>query len=109
MRKLVLICAMVVVGVLAFSASGASASWSQCPENAGCVWSGYNGEGQISWWYPELNACHAHNNNPQIRSWWNRTDYYMHMGIGIAQPHSSASLNPAYNPFTGEVCFRSGP
>jgi len=107
MRKLLLICVIAVAGVLPFSASGASASWSQCPENAGCVWSGYNGEGQISWWYPQLNACHDHSNNPQIRSWWNRTGYWMHMGTAFASPHSSGSLEPFYNPITGQVCFRN--
>jgi hypothetical protein len=107
MRKLILICVLAVVGVLGVSVSSAGASWSQCPEGAGCVWSGYNGEGQISWWYPQLNACHEHSNNPQIRSWWNRTGYWMHMGTAFAQPHSNGSLEPFYNPITGLVCFRN--
>jgi Peptidase inhibitor family I36 len=94
-----------LLGALILTAApGASASLSQCPSNAMCVWEGRNYDGNFSWWAASDTGCHTHAGNSQLRSGWNRTSYGVDFGGWWVPPN----IGPVQIPsgyVTGPVCM----
>lgn len=100
-----LVALTLLAGVLLFvAAPKASADLSQCPANAVCVWEGRTYDGNFSWWAASDTGCHNHVNNPNLRSIWNRTGYWVGWSgtYGVA-PGVQWSLGSGY--LSGPVCW----
>jgi peptidase inhibitor family I36 len=93
-------------GALFASTPKASASLSQCPENAVCVWQNNDFTGEFSWWPASNEGCHNHASNPQLRSGWNRTSLKVRWG-GSGLPGVPGELWQLLsgNSITGEICW----
>lgn len=92
-----------LVGVLFVATPKASASQSQCPANAVCVWEGRNFDGNFSWWPAWDTGCHSHVNNPELRSIWNRSGYWVGFGSYAVQSGVATGLPSGY--VSGLVCW----
>lgn len=118
---------MVVLGVFAVSASVAGAkegspakspkginllATSDCPSATGptwlswmCAWQGNEYGGQLSAWTQNNTGCHNHSNNPNLRSFWNRTPYNVRIGgWGVLGPGYGLQMG-VNEPITGEICW----
>lgn len=90
--------------VLLVATPQASASLSQCPSNAVCAWEGRNFDGKFSWWPAWDTGCHNHVNNPNIRSGFNRTGYWVRFGgLGEFAPNTGFQLTSGS--MTGLICW----
>jgi hypothetical protein len=80
------------------------AAQSECPENAVCAWSGKEFNGTFSWWPASNTGCHSHAGNPNLRSFWNRTGYWVRLGgWGNLEPHQTLWFFEGS--ITGEICW----
>ena len=99
-----LVALTLLVGALFIATPKASASLEQCANGYVCVWELSNFSGAFSAWPASSTGCHSHINNPNIRSAWNRTGYYVRLGgWGTIGPGSSIQLNSGW--ITGEICW----
>lgn len=81
-------------------------SQSECPENAMCAWEGREFNGNFSWWPASSTGCHSHSGNSNLRSFWNRTGYWVRLGgWGELEPHQTLWL--VSGSITGELCWPS--
>jgi hypothetical protein len=95
-----------LAGVLFVAAPKASASLSQCPENAVCVWQNWDLTGNFSWWPASSEGCHSHVGNENLRSGWNNTNLKVRWGgSGLAGKPGEEWVDPNGNPVTGEICW----
>lgn len=128
MKKIIGLMALVAaLGAFAISASGANAaeptassgatiapvntaqmsplSLTQCSAGTVCAWSTNNFEGTFSWWAASDTGCHSHENNPKLRSGWNRTSHFVWYGTLGVPAGEGWTLNAGANPITGQVCW----
>ncbi len=133
-RPIGLLALLAVLGALAVSAAGAAAkeaphrtgdgaiifykpnlapfAESDCPGAIGpnwesymCAWQGTEWGGQLSYWPQGNKGCHNHVNNPNLRSFWNRTPYNVRIGgWGVLGPGLGLQMTPN-TPITGELCW----
>jgi hypothetical protein len=87
------------------TAEMAPMSLSQCSQGTVCAWSTDNFEGNFSWWPGTPTGCKTHENNPKLRSGWNRTQHFVWYGTVGVPPGEGWTLNPGANPITGQVCW----
>ena len=112
-RALVVVLAALALlaGALFISATKASASISECPESAVCVWENNNFTGKFSYWEAGNEGCHTHEFNPKIRSGDDRTTKNVRFGgWGTIRPleppfKTTFQLAAGENPVTGEICW----
>jgi hypothetical protein len=96
---------------LLIHAPQASASLSQCPESAVCIWENNNFTGEFSFWSGSEEGCHNHVKNPKIRSGEDRTLKNVRFGgyttlHPLEPPFKTTFQEPAgENPVTGEICW----
>lgn len=100
-----LVALALLAGALFVATPKASANISQCSANTACAWSNGGWEGQFSWW-PLNSGCHFHENNPSIRSIYNRTTRIIEVpGRGLLIfPGEAITLNSGVNSITGQIC-----
>jgi hypothetical protein len=93
-----------VAGALFVAAPKASAGLDQCSPNTVCVWEGSNFNGNFSWWPAWDTGCHNHASNPNIRSGFNRTGYWVRFGgHGSFAPNTGFQLTSGS--ITGLICW----
>lgn len=110
MRKLIGLSALLtILGVLAISASGASASRSECSahflENPVCVWSGSETGGSFAWWPASSQGCHSHAGIHDLRAFWNTSPYKVRLGGATVLFPGYGLDAPVNEPVTGEICW----
>jgi hypothetical protein len=99
-----LVALALLAGALFVATPKASASREQCTWGTVCAWSHLNFEGQFSWWWGSNTGCKAHEGNPNLRSFWNRTEWWDQIpgkGRSIA-PWEILYVEPAV---TGVICW----
>lgn len=100
-----------LAGALFISAPKASASLSQCPESAVCIWENNNFTGEFSFWSGSETGCHNHVKNPKIKSGEDRTLQNVRFGgWGTIRPleppfKTTFQLAAGENAITGEICW----
>jgi hypothetical protein len=110
MRRLIGLSALLaVLGAFAISASGASASEAQVQECTAfgwmCAWSGNEWGGQFSHWPASSTGCHTHAENPNLRSFWNKTPFNVRLGGATILGPGLGLQTPINSPVTGQLCW----
>jgi hypothetical protein len=101
-----LVALTLLASVLLVAAPKASASKGECPSNSVCVWSAVNFNGTISHWSEFSLGCHSHASNPEIRSGWNNSNFFVRFGGRFTKgPHTFFENVGGEGPITGEICW----
>lgn len=93
-----------LVGAMSVATPKASASLSQCPANAVCVWEGRNYDGNFSWWPAWDTGCHNHAFNPNLRSIWNNSNVWW-VGFGSVAIGGNVQYSLPSGSVTTPICW----
>jgi len=99
-----LVALLLLMGAMFVATPKASAGLEQCSAGQVCIWQNSNFTGTFSWWSRADTGCHNHEGNPNIRSAWNRTDYWVRLG-GRGPVAPGNTLQEFSGAITGQICW----
>jgi Peptidase inhibitor family I36 len=100
-----LVALALLAGALLIATPKASASMSECPSGAVCIWKNSNFTGPLSIWAASETGCHTHEANPEIRSGYNRSGHNVQFGGQIELESGLWFEKPGGNAITGQICW----